>query len=88
MIFELYGPENINLEIVSKIIHFQWLDTDQHGFLYDRMTLEPSNYDFCAQSKIMMILDTVLAVANTENRAVCFSQFRSIFFPVTLLIDF
>ncbi len=46
MIFELSAPKHFYLEKNSKIIRFQWLNTEKHGFLYDRMILEPSTLIF------------------------------------------
>ncbi len=52
MIFELSTAKHSYLEKISKIIHFYWLNTEKHGFLYDRISLEPSNHDFWTQLKM------------------------------------
>ncbi len=44
--YDFWTEGSKKLEIFSKIIGFNWLDTAKHGFLYDRMILEHSNYDF------------------------------------------
>ncbi len=54
MIFKVYAPKNPYLDFFSKIIHFYWVDTEKHGFLYDRIILGPSNYDFWTLSKMMI----------------------------------
>ncbi len=51
MIFELSAPTHSYLDFFLKIIHFYWLNTEKHRFLYDRISLEPCYYDFWIQSK-------------------------------------